>query len=294
MNNILPISRIEKEICNKIESKLSKVGIFFRLFSRIKSRESINLKISKKEYSEHGPKLQDALGIRVVLYFQDDVSVVKNVLQRNFTLIDSAIDSEEIDRFCATRINFIFKIPNNLLDEFAHSIKHNKLIDATFELQVRTIFSEGWHEVEHDLRYKLGNAWEQNTDLSRILNGVLASLQSSEWTLEKIFSDLAYRHYKSNNIDFMLRCQFRLRFDYAYLQDNVLNYLQSNQDVLKTIFRIKRIDTLNILCSFDGFMPLNLTNFTYFLNYFYVKNSDLTSLTPQALLSDFNEVTISF
>ncbi|MBK7959276.1 MAG: hypothetical protein IPK03_14995 [Bacteroidetes bacterium] len=31
---------------------------------------------------------------------------------------------------------------------------NNSLVDSTFEVQLRTILSEGWHEIDHDLRYK--------------------------------------------------------------------------------------------------------------------------------------------
>nr|WP_255419996.1 MULTISPECIES: hypothetical protein [Parabacteroides] len=29
-----------------------------------------------------------------------------------------------------------------------------KNIDSTFKIQVRTTLSEGWHEIEHNMRYK--------------------------------------------------------------------------------------------------------------------------------------------
>ena len=45
-------------ICNtlkkKLDGRLSQKGILYRLFSRIKSRESVNKKIESKEYTEEG------------------------------------------------------------------------------------------------------------------------------------------------------------------------------------------------------------------------------------------------
>lgn len=70
-----------------------------------------------------------------------------------------SIDEPNKDSFKASRYNIIYSLTDelsdvlNLGDDFNH-------IDSTFELQIRTIFSEGWHEVEHDLRYKCTKDWE--------------------------------------------------------------------------------------------------------------------------------------
>lgn len=33
-------------------------------------------------------------------------------------------------------------------------------IDDTFEIQIKTMFFEGWHEIEHDMRYKGEELWK--------------------------------------------------------------------------------------------------------------------------------------
>ena len=45
-------------------------------------------------------------------------------------------------------------------------------IEPTFKIQIRTVFSEGWHEVEHDLRYKCKDDWEGCELYSHTLNGI--------------------------------------------------------------------------------------------------------------------------
>ena len=65
-------------------------------------------------------------------------------------------------------------------------------IDATFEVQLRTISFEGWHEIEHDMRYKSpygDDFWRE--DLSRTLNSVLANLELCDWTTLNVFEKLA-------------------------------------------------------------------------------------------------------
>ncbi len=64
---------VMKEITASISSKLSDVGIMFRLFSRAKSQESLKKKLGSDSDYGNGKKLQDLIGVRVVLYFNDDI-----------------------------------------------------------------------------------------------------------------------------------------------------------------------------------------------------------------------------
>jgi ppGpp synthetase/RelA/SpoT-type nucleotidyltranferase len=105
----------------------------------------------------------------------------------------STIDRPERDQFSVTRYNLIFRLPGETADSFSR-IKGNRPLDLTFEVQLRSILSEGWHEVEHDLRYKAKENWNGHDDLSRVLNGIVATLETSEWNMGRVFEELAYRH----------------------------------------------------------------------------------------------------
>jgi ppGpp synthetase/RelA/SpoT-type nucleotidyltranferase len=101
-------------------------------------------------------------------------------LEREF-LIDrtsSTVDLPKTDQFAVTRHNLIFKIPELHLEDTKKAIG-NAPIDETFEIQLRSILSEGWHEVEHDLRYKSKKNWETQDDLSRALNGIIATIETA-------------------------------------------------------------------------------------------------------------------
>lgn len=61
--------------------------------------------------------------------------------------------------FMPTRLNLIFRMDDFCSRELVNVLKDidgidSSLIDCTYEIQLRTVLSEGWHEVEHDLRYK--------------------------------------------------------------------------------------------------------------------------------------------
>ena len=155
---------ILREIENNIGAKLNQCGLMFHIFSRVKKDKSIKIKLDKKqdEYRSKNKKMQDYLALRITLYFSDDVDLVYRNLER--LAIDKSVDEMEVDRFCPKRLNLIMRLPEDKVRDFNFAINTNqgiyaKLIDATYEIQIRTILSEGWHEVEHDLRYKCKEDW---------------------------------------------------------------------------------------------------------------------------------------
>ncbi|HGU3926376.1 TPA: RelA/SpoT protein, partial [Escherichia coli] len=151
------------------------------------------------------------------------------------------------------------------LKEYAYT-KVSEKIDSTFELQIRSILSEGWHEVEHDLRYKAQYDWDGHDTESRKLNGIYATLETSEWTMIKIFDELAYKHYKNKNWNGMLRQKLRLRLGTQELHHDIINVLNNNPGVAKDIFRISRKDLLNKMSEKRFSLPINLNTLVYFCN----------------------------
>ena len=73
-------------------------------------------------------------------------------------------------------------------------------IEPTFEIQIRTVFSEGWHEVEHDLR-----------------------------NMKAIFADMERQNFKHSNYTAMLRNKFHLRFTSDSLSEKLNDYLKKNR-----------------------------------------------------------------
>ena len=160
-------------------------------------------------------------------------------------------------------------------------------IDAVFELQLRTVFSEGWHEVEHDFRYKCSNDWLLYPDLSRTFNGILASLETHEWSTIQMFERLSYSHYKSGDISAMLRTKLRIRFTDFKLSKELQNIIESEEGVLKELFKLDRNNVVMFLLVNRIGIPSNLENIVYLINYFFIKNDAISAITPDELTSDF-------
>ena len=147
--------RIVQNLQNNIECELNRIGLLYRFFSRTKSESSITKKFLKEpdKYSEYGKKIQDLFGVRIILYFPDDLLIAQEALSKLFQVDSKTVDEAATDNFSATRCNYVFRLPVDLSSDSV-LIKKYSYIDKTFEVQFRTILSEGWHEVEHDLRYK--------------------------------------------------------------------------------------------------------------------------------------------
>jgi len=279
------LSRLSRDLSNGLEEEFSRVGLFFRIFERVKSSTSVDSKINSKGegyYSEE-KKIQDIIGIRIVPYFPDDIHILYERLKKIHDFVDETIDKTGETNFNPIRINLIFRLPKQYITEF-NDLTQNKVLDSTFEIQLRTILSEGWHEVDHDLRYKCVDDWKDSSDLSRNLNGVLATLETSEYAILRIFDQLSYRHYKSQDLIAMIRTKFRLRLTNYKLSDKVSDVF--NRNTMKEFYKIDRNDVINYFLEKNIILPLTLENFILIINYQFVKNQELIDLTPKLIVDE--------
>jgi ppGpp synthetase/RelA/SpoT-type nucleotidyltranferase len=274
-----------------VEGILLRVGLLCRVFGRGKNRQSLDLKLSKEsgKYTVNGRHIQDAIGIRVALYFSEDIEIVQQLLTSKFSLDvrSSTIDLPSTDQFTVARHNLIFQIPTDYLTDMQRAIGHMP-IDTTFELQLRSILSEGWHEVDHDLRYKSKENWIGQDDLSRALNGIMATLETSEWSMRKIFDDLAYRQYKNRNWAAMIHCKVRMRAS-PQLSQHLSNLMDDDGEFAKEILQINRKRVIHCIAHLPFKIPISLDNVVYVWNHIGPKNSLVHDVTPELILQALEE-----
>jgi ppGpp synthetase/RelA/SpoT-type nucleotidyltranferase len=271
------LERLSKKLDDQIEDIMERVGIFHRIFYRVKTASSVTSKMERKSYNGTDSFLRDLIGIRVILYFPDDIEHVRDQLKKLFHLVEETIDRKEETNFEPSRINLIFRIPDGLTKEFRDHITDGR-IDNTFEVQLRTILSEGWHEVEHDVRYKCKEDWENHKDIARIFNGILATLETSEWAILSLLNQISYRHYKANNAEALILTKFRLRFSHAKLSEPVKAVI--SEDILKQIIKIDRQEVLDYIYTSGIILPLTMDNFIFIINYMTLKKKDIQDLMP--------------
>jgi putative GTP pyrophosphokinase len=282
--------RIIKEISDRINIVLGSVGLFFRLFYRIKTPESFKRKISEKGelYKSRKLKMQDVFGLRITLYFSDDESIAIELVKRIFEEIPEShsIDLPDGETFGPSRCNLIFKVPDDLSNSSA--IFEQEFIDKTFEIQFRTVFSEGWHEVEHDLRYKCKEDWRSQISLSRQLNGQLATLESSNWTLLKIFDELAYSKYRESEWSSFFRNVMRIRFVNDRLSADIINILNKDKKIAKELLRRERNELILPIASLTVSIPLVMDHVLFIINRQILGDKTIRELEPELLSKIFD------
>lgn len=293
------ISSIAPSIVHDLERELSKrfdkCGLFYRVFSRCKSASSAIKKLNEKSqyYQRTKKKMQDLLGIRIVLYFKDDIDLCLQIVESNYDTIETVRDEVKSDVFRPVRLNVVCKMPDDTKSKFDPEIWRHP-IDATFEIQIRTIFSEGWHEVEHDVRYKHEDDWAGHDELLRNLNGIFATLETCDWTILNVLDRLAYQAYKEKKWGAMLRNHLRIRMDTKELSEKIDHILTSNSALAKEFFRVDRQKFLLYLSDFGlYFFPKTLDNIVYLINALIVKDNRLSEITPSLIRENVKQFQVT-
>ena len=286
---------ILNDIESKLKTNLNKSGLMFHIFSRVKSVDSIKKKMMKKadSYRQEGKKMQDFLALRITLYFNDDVEVVHQYLKNQSNYVDESVDPAEVDRFHPKRLNIVLRIPENKKEDMKVALSqtsYKDLIDDTYEVQIRTILSEGWHEVEHDLRYKCQEEWVDFEEESRLLNGIYATLESAEWSMSALFDRLSYSYYKNGNWNSMMRNKMRLRFRDKSFSEDVINFLNINKEVAKSLFRANRDKVMRLMLEKGFSFPLTYDTIAHVLNYIEVGDGELLQLADGVLVEEMQSL----
>ncbi len=277
----MELNDIAIQLKSELTRKVKQSGMMFRLFSRIKSVESLGhkMQIKGEKYISGKSKIQDMIGLRFVLYFPDDVEAMAIFLGSE-DVVESAIDEHGLSTFCPQRLNLTKKIPEEFVDDFRRCLpkEYAQYIDNTYEVQIRTTFSEGWHEVEHDLRYKCQEDWAEFGQFSRTLNGMIATLETVEWGMKSLFHEMAYRNCLQGNYRAMLRNKLRIRLADNDFSPMVNDYLHEHPDLAERLLSTDRMVLILSLLNQDEAMPLTYDNLLFLANKIEIHDLNLTLL----------------
>lgn len=279
------LNNIAKKIEDDLANKLSNCGLMFRLFSRAKTSESLRHKMAMKgdKYHSGKSKIQDMIGLRIVTYFQDDVDVLACYYSYGKMMQSSAIDELSSSTFCPQRLNLVCSLPTELIEEFRQALptEFAPYIDDTYEIQIRTIFSEGWHEVEHDLRYKCKEDWQNYESYSRILNGVIATLETAEWNMKALFNDMARANLRMSDFRAMMRNKMHIRIKDEGFSKHIIEYLRKNTSIAEELFNADRMIIILTLLNHKGSIELTYDNLLFLINRIEMNNNQLASLETE-------------
>ena len=280
--------KILDEIAQRLESmlaaQLNKCGLMFRLFSRVKTVESIRhkMRIKGEKYRSGKSLIQDVIGLRIVAYFQDDVEALATYFSYG-EAVDTSIDELDSSTFCPQRLNLTCPLPEEVVADFRKVLpaEYAPYIDNTYEIQIRTVFSEGWHEVEHDLRYKCKTDWEHCEPYSRVLNGVIATLETAEWNMKMLFDQMAHTNLQAKNYRAMLRNKMHLRIQGEDFSDEVSEFLRRHHEVAEQMLKTDRLVILLALLNHTKSIPLTYDVLLFLINRIEQISKALQALEPQ-------------
>ena len=272
---------VEQDLKRIISDRLEQCGIYYRVFSRIKSARSMAEKFEQKAYNEEH-KLQDLIGVRINLYFDDDVDICRDIMENTFEVVNWSTSKRSEDEFKPTKLNGVFKLPEYLRSAVSPGT-WDMCIDDTFEIQIKTMFFEGWHEIEHDMRYKGEELWKDYPQFSRFFNSILATLELCDKSMVSLFEDLGHQLYKSGNWTDMIRSHFRIKMDSTPIYPKVEQILNEDQknttdSIAKRIFKTSKTDLVNQFLKKNRRIPINVNTIIALLNEGYFHHPELTTV----------------
>ncbi|MGX1017399.1 putative GTP pyrophosphokinase [Pseudomonas sp. Y3 TE3536] len=155
-NRIVPqAERLKTALLAELDHLLKKgnVSLGVPIESRIKAWESIAEKSERKSLElDSVAKLDDLIGVRLILLFSKDLAVVSEVLNSNLMVLHSEDKSAQLgeSQFGYQSQHFIVEVP----DEWTKLPTWSDLGGLRVEIQVRTLAQHIWAAVSHKLQYK--------------------------------------------------------------------------------------------------------------------------------------------
>lgn len=261
-------------------AKLEKAGIYHRSYSRVKSEGSLEGKLATGKYDNEGKKIQDLLGIRINLFFYEDINICEQIINDTFKVDNWSKSKRADNNFEAQKRNCVCLLPSKYVKRVSEDI-WLRAIDKTFEIQLRTLLFEGWHEIEHDMRYKnkygraekstLDNASREfDTDaknkLSRVMNSIIANLELCDWSMVEVYNQLAREQFMHKQWERALLSRYRLIIEQSELNEQVKRYFDDNFDIAKSFFDVDKQELVMALLSEKGSHDLTQNRLVYVIN----------------------------
>lgn len=180
---------MSSQLASVIENVLNQNNIdYFSVDSRTKDINGIIEKIKRKNYKDPKNELTDISGIRIILYVEDDVMKVCDILKSIFQ-IDSENSLDNMQRLSTDRIgyrstHFICDIG----DVRSGMEEYRSFSGLKFEIQIRTILQHAWASLTHDRTYKIGGALPQK--IQRKINLYSGMLEIVDTGFSDVINDI--------------------------------------------------------------------------------------------------------
>ena len=89
---------VRSDVVSDITSALNDVGLMYRVFSRSKTQKSLSEKMEGDDEYGKNKKIQDLIGVRVVLYFNDDIRSVRSIVSSIFDESERDVSIDQVGK----------------------------------------------------------------------------------------------------------------------------------------------------------------------------------------------------
>ena len=156
LSTVLPKhKKLTASVITIVENLLKSSNIeYLAVTGRTKSIDSIKDKIKRKSYRNPSRQLTDLSGVRIIVFFESDVTKVSAIIESAFNIDqDNSLDKNAFmatDQIGYRSIHYVCDLGAGraALPEFTN------LEALKFEFQVRTVLQHAWAELAHDRNYK--------------------------------------------------------------------------------------------------------------------------------------------
>ncbi len=137
------------------------------------------------KYSEPLVQIQDQIGARIVVFYNQDVRPIEKVTQKYFREIESRdVIPDSESEFGYFGHHSILVLPSDVIgDDMDRS-----MVPEFFELQIKTLFQHAWAEAHHDLGYKT-DGLPLNADQKRRIAFTSAQAWGADWIFDQLFKE---------------------------------------------------------------------------------------------------------
>ena len=158
-----------------------------RINARAKSVERFLAKASTQtdgapKYAEPLVEIQDQIGARIVVFYNQDVDSASAVAEAYFRRIERReVQPTRDSEFTYFGKHYILFTPAEAIPGGVDS----SLVPQFFELQIKTLFQHAWSEASHDVGYK-----PLHGELSAYDRRLLAFASAQAWGADNAFAEI--------------------------------------------------------------------------------------------------------
>ena len=180
---LTPIVRCLEQVLKEHLTGMPRID---RIGARAKSPQRFLAKACKvldgvPKYSDPVSQIQDQLGARIVVFYEQDVAAVSSIIEKYYHRFErqKLIPDTEWE-FGYFGLHYVLALPR---DAVPASISFDQAPDC-FELQIKTLWQHAWSEANHDLGYK------PTEQMSPDHRRRLAYTSAQAWGADRVFADL--------------------------------------------------------------------------------------------------------